>query len=85
MDSAKNGFIYLSFGSHVRGSEISEKLLQTLLQAFSELDQIVLMKWENENVPNKPKNVELRKWFPQPSVLGMSLYNLCIIRYYISL
>ncbi|XP_014292889.1 UDP-glycosyltransferase UGT5 [Halyomorpha halys] len=68
IEESNSTVIYLSFGSHVR--DVSAKVLKALLEAFEELDHRVLMKWENENIPNKPKNVEIRKWFPQPSVLA---------------
>lgn len=70
IEESKSAVIYLSFGSHVSGGDVSAKLLKALLEAFEELDHRVLMKWENVSIANKPKNVEIRKWFPQPSVLA---------------
>lgn len=73
IEESKSPVIYLSFGSHVNGGDVSAKLLKALLEAFEELDHRVLMKWETVSIANKPKNVEIRKWFPQPSVLGRNL------------
>ncbi|CAH1402299.1 unnamed protein product [Nezara viridula] len=70
IEESNSAVIYLSFGSHVSGGDVSAKILKALLEAFEKLDQRVLMKWENVNIANKPKNVEIRKWFPQPSVLA---------------
>jgi glucuronosyltransferase len=40
------------------------------LQAFSELPQHVLWKWEADTLPGKPKNVWTEKWFPQNDILS---------------
>jgi len=42
-----------------------------LLQAFSELPQRVLWKWEADTLPGKPKNVWTEKWCPQNDILIM--------------
>ncbi|XP_024215539.1 UDP-glycosyltransferase UGT4 [Halyomorpha halys] len=70
MDKAKNGVIFLSFGSILRGKELEGKVISVLFDAFAQLDQTVLMKWHTEDVPNKPKNVIIKTWMPQPSILA---------------
>ncbi|XP_037970930.2 UDP-glycosyltransferase UGT5 isoform X2 [Plutella xylostella] len=70
LDSAKNGVVYLSFGSNVQSKDLSKDRLEGFLKVFGELKETVLMKWEDDSVPNIPKNVVLRKWFPQKDVLA---------------
>ncbi|KAK9892168.1 hypothetical protein WA026_018370, partial [Henosepilachna vigintioctopunctata] len=43
---------------------------QAILEALGELPYTVLCKWESEDFPGKPKNVILRKWFPQQAILA---------------
>lgn len=40
------------------------------IEAFSDLPQRVLWKWEDDNLPGKPENVMISKWLPQQDVLG---------------
>jgi hypothetical protein len=42
------------------------------LQAFSELPQRVLWKWEADILPGQPKNVRIEKWCPQNDILSKS-------------
>ncbi|XP_065332904.1 uncharacterized protein LOC135934835 [Cloeon dipterum] len=70
MDGAKDGIIYFSMGSYIKGSEFPEEKLKALLDAFSELPQRVIFKWETEAMPNKPDNVKIGKWLPQQAVLA---------------
>lgn len=70
LDNAKDGVVYLNFGSVLKSNEIPEKLFETVLAAMGELNHTVLMKWDQENLPNKPKNVLIRKWYPQPGILA---------------
>lgn len=70
LDSAKNGVVFLSFGSNVQSNELDKDKLDAFLKVFGELKQTVLMKWEDDPIKNIPKNIVLRKWFPQKAVLG---------------
>lgn len=40
------------------------------LQAFSELPQRILWKWEGDVIAGKPANVKLARWLPQVDVLS---------------
>lgn len=40
------------------------------MEVFSELPYKVLWKFEDEDLPNKPENIKIRKWIPQQDVLG---------------
>ncbi|XP_047991531.1 UDP-glucosyltransferase 2-like [Leguminivora glycinivorella] len=70
LDNAKSGVVFLSFGSNVQISEMDTDKLQAFLKVFGELKQTVLMKWEKEPLQNIPKNIILRKWFPQKALVA---------------
>ncbi len=65
----EQGVIYVSFGSVVKASEMSQGKLQIYLNVFRKLKQKVIWKWE-ESMPNQPENVKLSKWLPQQDILG---------------
>lgn len=60
----------MSMGSNLKSKDMPKDKKDILLKSFGELKQKVLWKWEDDNMPNKPKNVETRKWFPQSDILG---------------
>ncbi|XP_059480683.1 UDP-glucosyltransferase 2-like [Neocloeon triangulifer] len=70
MDGAKDGVIYFSMGSVIQGSEFPKEKLQVILDAFKELPQRIIFKWETENMPGKPSNVKIGKWLPQQAILA---------------
>jgi glucuronosyltransferase len=70
LDSAKEGVIYVSFGTVLRGSSIPEDMRKTFLSHFSNLKLKVLWKWETETMEDLPPNVLLSKWLPQQEVLA---------------
>lgn len=69
MDNAKHGVIYFSMGSNLRSNNFPDVIKQDLLKMFSKLKQVVIWKFE-EDLPNRPSNVHIVKWAPQPSILG---------------
>lgn len=69
LDDAKDGVVYVNFGSNVRSSELPTDKKNAFIKVFSELKQTVLWKWEDDNFDNKAKNVIVRKWFPQKDIL----------------
>ncbi|XP_049862076.1 UDP-glycosyltransferase UGT5-like isoform X2 [Schistocerca gregaria] len=70
LDGAKNGVIYFSLGTNVKGSTISEHKRIAFLEAFVQLPQRVLWKWEGDSLPGQPENVMIAKWLPQQDVLA---------------
>lgn len=70
LDDAKEGVIYFSLGSNVKSSFLKKDDLNNILTAFSKTKMKVLMKWEKEELPNKPSNVIISKWFPQNDILA---------------
>lgn len=69
LDDAKEGFIYFSLGSNVRGEYLSDERRNMFLKTFEKLPYIVLWKFESD-LPNKPNNVIIRNWLPQHAVLA---------------
>lgn len=69
MDSAKEGVIYVSWGSIIRAETLPEDKRNAFIDAFGSVKQKVFWKWENETLPNKPKNVYIRPWLPQRDIL----------------
>ncbi|CAL4100362.1 unnamed protein product, partial [Meganyctiphanes norvegica] len=68
--SGDAGFIYMSFGSIIKSSQMPEEYRQVFIKAFSSIDQKVLWKFDQETMADLPDNVRLRKWLPQQDILG---------------
>lgn len=69
LDNAKNGVIYFSMGTLLNSKDFSPTIKSDILNSFSKLKQTILWKYE-ENLPEAPKNVIIRKWFPQSDLLA---------------
>lgn len=76
MDSATDGFVYFSLGSHMKSTQLPAEKLNAFRSAFAELPYKVLWKWEEDILPEKPKNVFTRKWLTQCAVLGENVFSL---------
>ena len=70
LDEAKEGVIYVSFGSVLKASVMSDDKRKALLSVFGKLKEKVLWKWETDHMEDQPSNVMLHKWLPQQDVLG---------------
>ncbi|XP_075228696.1 UDP-glucosyltransferase 2-like [Lycorma delicatula] len=72
MDNAKDGFIYFSLGSNMKGTSLPVDKRNAFMKAFKQFPKIkVLMKWESDiEFPDKPANVYLKKWLPQNDILA---------------
>ncbi|KAF5281145.1 hypothetical protein FQA39_LY17877 [Lamprigera yunnana] len=66
---ANDAFIYFSLGSNVKNCNLNQNTLRTILETFTELPFKVLWKFEDTNLPNKPPNVYISKWFSQQDIL----------------
>ncbi|XP_048003638.1 UDP-glucosyltransferase 2-like [Leguminivora glycinivorella] len=69
MDNSKNGVIYFSMGSVVKGSAFPEQTRKDLIRILGALPCTVLWKFE-EPIQGLPKNVHIRAWMPQPAILA---------------
>ncbi|XP_049809361.1 UDP-glycosyltransferase UGT5-like [Schistocerca nitens] len=70
LDGAENDVIYFSLGSNVRSSTMPEHKRRAFIEAFAQLPQRVLWKWEVDSLPGQPENVMIAKWLPQQDVLA---------------
>lgn len=81
--SGEAGFIIVSFGSILRGSNMPEETRKIFINTFKRLEQRVIWKWEGDsyhqhqqgnesrtNVSDVPDNVFLLPWLPQQDLLG---------------
>jgi len=75
LDSASDGVIYFSMGSVLQSSDLPDYKRDAFLEAFSELKQRVLWKWETDALPAAPGNLRVGKWFPQADILGKIMTN----------
>lgn len=69
MDEAKDGVIYFTLGSLVRVSTMPKETLRAFRDAFAEIPQKVLWKFELE-MEDAPPNVRVSKWFPQIDIFS---------------
>jgi hypothetical protein len=70
--SGDDGFILVSFGSIVKGSQVPDGIRLLFLSTFARLSQRVIFKWEDQPGENVsiPSNVKLLPWMPQQDLLG---------------
>lgn len=68
IEDSTHGVIYFTFGSTVKLSSLPGHIEEAFKQAFAQVPQKVLWKYEGEMI-DKPKNVMIRNWFPQREVL----------------
>jgi len=78
IDGAPDGVIYFSFGSTVKMDSLPAKMQTSLLEAFAELPQRILWKYDGEVMENQPNNVMIKKWFPQRDIMGARILFLVI-------
>ncbi|KAK7865280.1 hypothetical protein R5R35_012576 [Gryllus longicercus] len=70
LDEAKEGAILFSLGSNLRSEKLTPEKRKVLMDAFAELPQKVLWKFEADSLPGQPKNVKISKWLPQSDILA---------------
>ncbi|KAB0792728.1 hypothetical protein PPYR_14689 [Photinus pyralis] len=69
LDEARQGFIYFSLGSNVKGKDIPADTMNVILATFLEIPYKILWKYELSDLPSKPDNVMISKWVSQMEVL----------------
>lgn len=82
LDSAKDGVIYVSWGSMIRFDSLPVEKRNSLLKAFGSFKQTILWKWENDTIADQPKNVFIRKWMPQRDILCSCCVMFCHFQLY---
>lgn len=71
MDNSKEGVIYFSLGSNLVPTSMPKDKKDIILKVLGSRKEKVLWKWDEDQLPNKPSNVMISKWFPQQAILGM--------------
>lgn len=79
LDESKDGVIYFSLGGNLKSKDLPQGRREEFLRVLSKLKQKVLWKFEADDLPGKPANVEIRKWLPQQDILGEILIYLFYI------
>ncbi|XP_053995631.1 uncharacterized protein LOC128885558 [Hylaeus anthracinus] len=69
VDNAKNGFIYLNFGTNVKCSFLPNKIMQILLDVFTSLPYKLVWKCDKD-LPVKSDNIFVLPWIPQQTILA---------------
>lgn len=69
LDDAPNGFIYVSLGTNAPMSAFPQHMQDVFFDVLANLPYKVIWKVDVE-LPNKPDNIYVAKWFPQQSILG---------------
>lgn len=69
LDNAYEGVLFFSWGSMIKASSMKNETLSDILEVLGSIPRKVVWKWEDENLPNKPKNVLIKKWLPQAAIL----------------
>lgn len=70
LDDSNEGVIYFAMGSNLKPSLLPNKTRDALLRAFSKLKVKILWKYDEDHLPNQPKNVIINKWYSQVDILG---------------
>ncbi|KAL1491840.1 hypothetical protein ABEB36_012375 [Hypothenemus hampei] len=69
LDNSPEGVIYFSMGTHLKSADLPSEQKRWILNVLGKLKEKVLWKFE-EDLPEKPKNVFIKKWFPQQDILA---------------
>jgi len=70
LDSHPEGVVYVSFGSSVKPSQMTDEKKKVFLDTFLQLKHPVIWKWNEDDIPDLPPNVKLSKWLPQQDLLA---------------
>lgn len=71
LDSAKDGAVYFSMGSNIKSTQLPAEKRQAILNTFAKFPKVkFLWKWEDPELPGKPANVFIQKWYPQDDILA---------------
>lgn len=70
LDEAEDGAILFSMGSNLNISNLFAYTLKSIMEVFSNMQQRVLLKFEDTDLQNTPSNVLVSNWLPQSDILG---------------
>ena len=70
MDSHREGVVYVSFGSALKPSQMTNQQKNVFIDSFNELKNTPII-WKWDDTPDGiPENVLLQKWLPQNDLLA---------------
>lgn len=69
MNSATDGFVYISLGTNVHSNTVGDRIQNVILESCAELPYKFLWKFDMQ-IDNVPNNVKIVKWVPQQDVLS---------------
>nr|QPA18394.1 UDP-gluconosyltransferase [Trialeurodes vaporariorum] len=69
MDEAKDGVVYISFGSVIRSHMLAVERIQAIVSTIKRLKQRVIMKWSDPVPFQGLNNVYVVDWAPQQEIL----------------
>ena len=71
LDSHPEGVVYVSFGSALSPSAMTEEQKNVFFETFRELKNVpIIWKWDDDDLSRMPENVLVRKWLPQNDLLA---------------
>ena len=71
MGSHPEGVVYVSFGSALKPSQMTNSQINVFHESFQELKDIpIIWKWDEDDLSRIPKNVMISKWLPQNDLLA---------------
>ncbi|VVC87284.1 unnamed protein product [Leptidea sinapis] len=76
LDSSTRGVIYMSFGSSALSSNLPPEKVEIFTRVFAQLQCDILWKWETDELPGKPPNIKISKWFPQSDLYRQNVLKL---------
>ena len=70
MDAHPEGVVYVSFGSALKPSQMTDEQRAVFRESFKELDMPIIWKWDDDDLTGIPQNVKISKWLPQNDLLA---------------
>ncbi|XP_041988988.1 UDP-glucosyltransferase 2-like [Aricia agestis] len=69
LDASLKGVVYFSLGSIIRVDMLHNSTIEELIKVFKNMPQTILWKLD-ASINNVPKNVHIKSWMPQTSILA---------------
>ena len=70
LDEATEGALLFSWGSMVKASTLPKKKLNAILRVIRSIPRKVIWKWEIDELPQRPDNLMIVKWFCQADIIS---------------
>ena len=71
MDAHPEGVVYISFGSAIKPSSMTDEQKSVFRETFQALKDVpIIWKWDDDDLTGIPENVLVKKWLPQNDLLA---------------